>query len=54
MVTAEVADEDGLFLNPVALLVGGRAHVDAVLVVEAPTDGVSFDDSIAHLEAGEV
>jgi hypothetical protein len=47
---AGVADEDGLLLYWVALRTICGAHIDAVLVVEASADRVSFDDEVAHLE----
>lgn len=48
VVPAQVADEDGLLLYGVALLVGGGTHVDAVLVVDAAADRVAFDETVAH------
>lgn len=45
---AEVADENGLLLHGVALLVGGGAHVDVVLVVDAAADRVALDETVAH------
>ncbi|OBT80739.1 hypothetical protein VF21_00344 [Pseudogymnoascus sp. 05NY08] len=43
VVPAQVADENGLLLYAVALLVGGGAHVDAVLVVDTAADGEALD-----------
>lgn len=48
MVPAQVADEDGLLLYGVALLVGGGTHVDAVLVVDAAADRVALDETVTH------
>lgn len=48
VVLAGVANEDGSLLDGVALGAVGRAHVDAVLVVEAPADGVALNDEVAH------
>ena len=47
---AGVAHEDGPLLYRMALRAICGAHVDAVLVVEAPADRVPFDDEVAHLE----
>jgi hypothetical protein len=41
---AGVADHDLPLLNGVAALVGGRAGVHGVLVIDAPADGVYLDD----------
>lgn len=43
MVLAGVSHEDGPLLDRVALGAVCRAHIDAVLVVDAPADGVEFD-----------
>lgn len=48
MAPAQVADENGLLLYGVALLVGGGAHVDVVLVVDAAADRVAFDETVTH------
>lgn len=32
----------------VALLVGGGAHVDAVLIVDAAADSVAFNETVTH------
>lgn len=48
VVPAQVADENGLLLYAVALLVGGGAHVDAVLVVDTAADGVALDETVTH------
>lgn len=50
VVLAGVAHEHGALLHGVALGAVGGAHVDAVLVVEAPADGVALDDEVAHGE----
>ncbi|OBT53070.1 hypothetical protein VE04_07982 [Pseudogymnoascus sp. 24MN13] len=48
VVPAQVADENGLLFYAVALLVGGGAHVDAVLVVDTAADGVALDETVTH------
>lgn len=48
VVVAGVSDEDGLLLDVVAPGAVGGAHIDAVLVIEAPADRVAFDDEVAH------
>jgi hypothetical protein len=50
VVLACVSDQDGPLLDGVALGAVGGAHVDAVLVVEAPADGVAFNHEVAHGE----
>lgn len=45
-----VTHEDGLLLNDMAALAMAGTGIDGVLVVEAPADGVAFDDLVAHLE----
>ncbi|OBT45731.1 hypothetical protein VE00_03931 [Pseudogymnoascus sp. WSF 3629] len=45
---AQVADENGLLLYAVALLVGGGAHIDAVLVVDTAADGEALDETVTH------
>lgn len=50
MFLAGIANENGPLLYWMALRTICGAHIDAVLVVEAPTDRVSFDDEVAHLE----
>ena len=46
--SAQVADEDGLLLYGMALLVGGGAHVDVVLVVDAAADREALNKTVAH------
>ena len=50
MLLAGVPDEDRPLLYRVALRTICGAHIDAVLVVEAPADRVPFDDEVAHLD----
>lgn len=52
MSVASIAYEDCLLLYRVAALSMSSAGVDGMLVVEASTYGVAFDDLIAH--RGEV
>lgn len=54
MVLAGVPDQDGALLDGMTLGAVGGAHVDAVLVVEAPADGVAFNHEVAHGERGWV
>jgi hypothetical protein len=53
VVLAGVPNEDGPLLHGVAMSAVGRAHVDAMLVVEAPAEGVALDDEVAHSETAE-
>lgn len=48
MTAASITHEDRLLLDRMATLSMSGTRVDRVYVVEASTDGVAFNNSIAH------
>jgi hypothetical protein len=53
MLAAEVADEDCLLLNGMALLIRSCAHVYTVLIIKTAADGITLDHSIAHFDGAQ-
>lgn len=51
---ARVANQNSTFLDLMACLTNCLALIDAVDVVDAAADGVSFCDSDAHIEVVEI
>jgi len=48
MIRARIANKNQFLLNTMSSLTVRLARVNGVLVVEAPTDGVSFDELVTH------